>query len=485
MQSTATPEQIRQALLELAHRRTENKYQYYIPNGRGGEFLAAVGGGAYLITLYSAANGVGKTTAGVNALANIIWPTPSTAPSSTYFNFPIFKNFPFTKKIRIVSDPHVVESIINEMKIWFPQGRYVTTKGRKSYEAYWKTDTGFDIDIMTYDQDPKEFESATLGLIWFDEPPPKSIYKASIARLRRGGLIFITATPLAGSEWMYDEILVNPDNDKGKRIFIESTMEDACKQHGVRGHLEHSHIEQIISQYSEDEKQARVYGKFQHLTGLVFKMFSPKIHVIKPFDINFRDFSVYNFLDCHPRTPDAVAWYAVDRKGTKYVIDELFANVDGDQELVQRIKEKDSQYRVVRHVADPSAFIEDQHRGTSLAMSLQKQGLFYEEATKARTQANRRIETALNHTMVADHMVMPPEVYFLDHCTRHIYEMQHFRWDEWTGRNVDKHSQKQKPLDKDDHMIENLGRFLFSEPTFIPLTNREEESFPIDDDPYE
>lgn len=471
----------REALIEMARRIQDKKYQYYTPNERGGEFLDALGSMQYLITLYSAANGVGKTTTMVCALAEMIWPTPGGHP---WMKGPLFTNFPYLKKIRIISDPHVVESIIKEMKIWFPRFRYATSKGRKSYEAYWKTDTGFDIDIMTYDQDPKEFEAATLGMIWFDEPPPKSIYKASIARLRRGGVIAITATPLRGSEWMYDEILANPNNDEGLRTFVEATMEDACKEHGVRGHLEHKHIEAIISQYDEDEKQARVYGKFQHLTGLVFKQFDVKVHVIKPFAITFKDFAVQHFLDPHPCTPDAVGWYAIDRHGRKYVIDELFEKVEGEGELVHRVKEKDSMYRMTRRVADPAAFIEDQHRNTSLARTLANYGLFYEKASKVRDAADRRIKSALNYTQVGDKMLQLPEIFIFDTCKRHIYEMQHYRWDEWTGRNADKHGPKQKPLDKDDHMIENLGRFLFSEPTFEPYKYTEELYIAPQDDPY-
>ena len=63
------------------------------------------------------------------------------------------------------------------------------------------------IDLMSYEQDTKEFEAVDLGFAWFDEPPPESIYKATVARMRRGGIIFITATPLTGSAWLYDHIV--------------------------------------------------------------------------------------------------------------------------------------------------------------------------------------------------------------------------------------------------------------------------------------
>jgi len=473
----------RMVLLELTRRTRENRHKYYVPNERGEAFARVVGSLDPFISLYSAANGVGKTANAVNMIAECIWPTPG---GHKWIKGPLYDKFPFLKRIRIVSDPSVVESIIKEMKHWFPHNRYVTAKGRKSYEAYWKTDTGFDIDIMTYDQEPKDFESANLGMIWLDEPPPRNIYKACIARLRRGGLLFITATPLAGAEWMYDEILVNPDNSEGKRAVVEATVEDACKQHGVRGHLEHDMIQKIISQYDDEEQQARVHGKFQHLTGLVFKKFNLKIHVIPPFQVNKKDFAVYHFLDPHPRTPDAAGWYAVDRKGTKYVIDELFLKCqNGDSELASRIQEKNDHYRIEGKACDPSAFIEDQHRQISLAKSLENYGLYYEPASKQREAADRRINTALGYSAVGDQIIIAPEIYIFSTCTRHIHEMTHYRWDDWTGKNALKRTAKQKPVDKDDHMIENMGRFLFSEPQFIPEVLKEEEYHEPVDDPYD
>lgn len=477
---------IREAKLEKARRIQENRYKYFVPNGRGEGFLRSLGSQRYFITLYSAANGVGKTTTMCAALAEMMWPT---AGGHLWIKGPLFENFPYLKKIRIVSDPHVVESIISEMKLWFPKDRYTTNKGRKSFEAYWTTDTGFSIEVMTYDQDPKEFEGGNIGFIWCDEPPPKNIHKANVARLRNGGQLVITATPLKGSEWMYDDILANPNNAAGLRTFVEATVEDACKIHGIRGHLEHENILKIVSQYDEDEKQARVFGKFQHLTGLVFKMFTPKIHVIRPFPITMRDYSVHHFLDPHPRTEDAAAWYAVDKFNRKFVIDEVFTHVQGDSELAMRIKEKSSQYRVVRNAGDPSMFIEDQHKQTSLAITMQKHGIYYEEATKARAASDRRIKEALNYTAIGDptsggKMLMYPELYIFDTCVRHIWEMNHYQWDNWSGKNAEKHGQKQKPLDKDDHMIENLGRFLFSEPAFEPYVTRQEYVEPINDDPY-
>jgi len=82
--------------------------------------------------------------------------------------------------------------------------------------------------------------------------------------------------------------------------------------------------------------------------------------------------------------------------------------------------------------------------------------------------ADRRIQEALSFQEKGEVLVDPPEVYVFSTCTRTIYEMEHYQWDDWSGKLADRRGEKQTPIDKDDHMIENLGRFLILEPKFFP-----------------
>lgn len=470
----------REVAEEKARRLLYEQYRYYEPSGKGEEFIDEFASGDNFIVLYSAANGVGKTATMANILAHLFWNTGE----NEYFSGKLFKEFPFSKRGRIISTPTNIEkNVIPEMKTWFPHGKYKTSKGNKKFESIWTTNTGYEFDIMTYEQDVTEFEGITLGWAWFDEPPPQAIFKATVSRMRRGGIIIIGATPLAGSAYLYDafakgEYEVEINSSEGgtvekymrKIAYIEADVESACREHGIRGHLRHADILQMIAEYSEDEKQARIYGKFQHLVGLIFKRFSRKVHVIPPFTITLRDYTVYEFLDPHPRTPDAVMWVAVDRRGTKFVIDELFIKVQGDEELASKIKAKATQYRIVKRMADPWIFTPSQHEadGRSLADKLSDNGLTYIPASKERAMSDRRIESALAYVEINGYMQKAPEVYIFETCPRTIFEFEHYRWQEYTGKNADNHDPKGKPVDKDDHMIENLGRALFNEPVFVP-----------------
>lgn len=124
----------------------------------------------------------------------------------------------------------------------------------------------------------------------------------------------------------------------------------------------------------------------------------------------------------------------------------------------------------MRRLIDPSAFVEDQHTSRSLASRFMEFGLSYLPASKTRAASDRRISDALNYTKVGEEMIRAPEIFIFDTCQRTIYEMEHYRWQEWKGKSAGEKSPNEKPVDKDDHMIENLGRALIQEPTFEPLT---------------
>lgn len=465
---------------ELVRRLEQERWRFYEPSLMSEKFINAVADPQNFVTLYSAANGIGKSVTGANLLANIIF-----GGDNPYFQQPLFKNWPFPKRARIVTDPtNIQKNIVPTLQFWFPHQdlhRYSAIKADKHYLSEWRTDTGWEFDIMSYAQAPSEFEGVTLGFAWLDEPPPEAIYKAIVSRMRKGGIIVITATPLAGSAYLYDMfakgkttiVVVGPGGEQmmyeRKVTYIEADVWSACKDiTGTRGHLSRDDIMRMIAEYDEDDRQARIYGKFQHLIGMVFKTFNRRVHVIKPFHVKPEDYVVWEMLDPHPRNPDAVLWVAIDKYGRKFVVDELYAPVADVDELAFRIKQKASQYRIVRRLCDPSAFNTNQHDDTpSLAGRLaSKHGLVYEPGTKMRSASDERIKTALQYNEMNGHIIQPPELYVFDSCERTIWEIEHYRWDEWSGRAGDNRDRKEKPVDKDDHMIEDLGRCLIQEPMF-------------------
>jgi len=443
------------------------------------------------ISLFIAANGVGKSAAGCNIVANIVYGKQrfdvkrsrwedrwGTAPES-FYDYTLFRDYPYkNKRIRIVSDPTgIKEKIVPELKKWFLSNRYElnysTLKEGKNYEAKFITSTGFTIDIMSYEQSAKEFESVDCDIIWFDEPPPKDIFMASVARLRTGGQIIMTLTPLTFSAWIKDELY---DKQIEKDIaVVEADVWSNCYDHEqTRGILRTVDIDKMIQQYPEEEKLARIEGKFGHILGLVHKI-NRDIHVIKPLAPNKHDYVVYVAHDTHPRVPDAINWMAVDVKGTKYIVDELI--VDGtDAEIAAKIKQKDMLWRVDRHLLDPSGFNTDK-RSTEQCFGdrMMKLGINYQKGSKDLTGGIRSLNEDLQFEMKNGEMISPPTMYICDNCVHTLRELDNYVWDEYKGRQADEKNPKPKPKDKNDHNVENIHRLSIEDFRFYPFITEEKE----------
>ena len=310
---------------ELELRVKQNRLEYFTPNGAQEEFISKVGSGDIFIGILSSANGTGKTALMANILANIIY-----GPQTKWFDHPLFKNFKFPKRARIASTSKNVEeigAIQTEIKKWFPKGKYDTFKRGKTYDCEyiigdWVT------DIMTYKQDVSEYESATLGVCIFDEPPPLPVLHACIARMRKGGIILIFMTPLdTGGQIIEDltskAILEYEGETVGKVYLQYADIETNCQEHGVRGTLTHKDIMIMMNFFDPEEREARAKGKPTHIIGRIYPEFdNTEPHVVDDFIIP-EDWYRFNILDPHDAIPYALSWVAMDKTGELWVYDEF------------------------------------------------------------------------------------------------------------------------------------------------------------------
>lgn len=301
-------------LLELDRRREERGCAYFEPNGAQHKFNELLGTSSPYVAIFSAANGIGKTTDIANILANIIWGT-----QNKYFDYPIFRDWPFPKRIRIVTNPNLLGEdgpLHTEIAKWWPKGRYAATKAGKTYYSRYRAN-GFIVDVMSYDQAITEFEGKTLGLVLFDEPPVRAIYNACIARLRMGGMCLVLMTPLTSAGWFFDEVV-----PRHLQNVVHGDIEENCKQHGIRGQLEHENIQRMIAEMDPEEIEARAHGKAMYLQGLVFKNFDPRVHIMDQHVTVPSGAQVWQIVDPHGDKPFACIWGFCDRTGTLYQIDE-------------------------------------------------------------------------------------------------------------------------------------------------------------------
>ena len=250
------------------------------------------------IRLITGGNRTGKSTVGVvEAISHCM----GFRQDGTRTNLPT----PPVDILAMVNDRRksVDKILMKKIKSYCPKGWITHTKnGTDGYPEVLTFSTGSRLFIGSYKQDPGTYEGHDWHGVWFDEPPPRSMF-ISVRRgcLDHGGRLWFTLTPLA-CPWIYNELYAKTD---GKRIssFHLDLLDNP--------HIAEKEKEDFISDLLPEEIEARIHGKFSHLSGSIFPTFSRDAHVLDDFTIP-EDWPRFMVMDPHDRRPCYIAWFAVN-----------------------------------------------------------------------------------------------------------------------------------------------------------------------------
>jgi phage terminase large subunit-like protein len=393
-------------------------------------------------------NRSGKTTCGgMEFLFHITGAYPDWYPKEMRYTNPV--------KGRIVAKDFmkgVGEVIVPFMEEWL-DASLIKRKIRNpmGIPIKWEFKNGSVFDILTHEQDVEQFEGWKGHIAWFDEPPPRDRYIATLRGLvDYKGRSWLTLTPLTQA-WIYDDIYTK---NQPERIFVVTT--------DIRDnpHLSAESIAEFEMALTEEEKEARLHGKFLHLSGLIYKEFNPDIHICEPPNIK-QHWTRYMAIDPHERTPTAVLWLAVNTKGDHYVYDELWlANMDIEQ-IAHAIHAQEGELRPRVRLIDPH---NDKDPGTfgtkNIREELMKYGIFCERANSDPALGKSRIKQALKPCYSPMLKTEVPQLRVSRDCKQTIYEFQHYVWDEFR-RNKDDYEKKDMVKKKSDHFMDAL-RYIYN-----------------------
>lgn len=341
-------------------------------------------------------------------------------------------------------------------KLWQMLPRFAVARTSKSHTGVTvrvELKNGSTLQFYTVKQwlvDPFSAESVDYDFIHVDEPCPRDLFVGvSRGLLDRGGYVWFTLTPLT-EPWIVDEFARRSD-----AVMITGSTYD-------NPFLTPGDIAEFERLLTEDERQCRIHGLPLHLAGLVYKEFDPSVHILRdpPWDKPPRDWPIYVAIDPHPRTPHAVLFCTVSPFGKRYYYYDMFVHcgiealVKGDPAHgVEGILPFLEGRRPVWTKMDPLGFIEDPEDGNSMAEEAARAGLVCEKATKALAQGILHVKQELLKRDIHG----KPMIYFHPNARRTLWEIQRWCWDERSN----------KPVDEDDHMMENLYRLELSGPRWI------------------
>jgi len=406
-------------------------------------------------------NRVGKTTSGgMEFLFHITGQYPDWYPEEGKFTGSIKGRIiakDFQKGVGEVVTPFLDEWLDDSMiarRVKNPMG--IPTK------YYLKNGSVFD--ILTHEQSTEQFEGWRGHVAWFDEPPPRDKYVATLRGLvDYSGRHWLTLTPLT-QPWIYDEIYTSTDpNTFVVTIDIRENT-----------YLTEEAIQEFENSLTQEEKEARLHGKFMHLSGLIYKEFVAETHVIDPPTIK-KHWSRYMAIDPHERTPTAVLWVAVDEKDNHYVYDELWLRDMDIKAIANAIQVQQGENPAQIMLIDPHADKDNVVAGGfNVRKELMKYGVYTQRANSDPMLGKARIRQALTPRFSPLYKRSIPQLHVSSYCTQTIYEFQHYIWDEYK-RNAEEYDKKEIAKKKNDHFMDCLRYIYNFGPRYIEEESEETE----------
>src|SRR5208337_665952 len=351
-------------------------------------------------------------------------------------------------------------------------------------------DKGGFLEFMQYDQEVGKFQGADLDSVGYDECPPQAIRDENLMRLvDRDGEETYNLTPTseanagASDRWLLDEIAEkacktfeldeetkelivreNPEGSPDTEVFFADSYDNK--------YVSKDALDRILSKYTTEEKEMRQKGKFMFFAGLVYKEFSDK-NLIEPIKEWWKGdtYTIYCALDPHPRVPHALLIMAVDKYNIMYLVDELFVETKTSKDLVDLINAKLMGKIPELNIVDPIANTPDPINGGCLAFDLAESGMYPVPmaASKDKSRGIIQVRGALSFK--------DRTLYICRNCVRTRFEITHYVWDSYKKDTMTHKGTKQKPVDKDDHMMENLYSLLLLNPQYISPVSDEFDDY--------
>lgn len=297
--------------------------------------------------------------------------------------------------------------------------------------------------FKSQEQGREKFQGTSLDFVWFDEEPSYDIYiECRMRVMDKRGEIFGTMTPLKGLTWLYNEIYINEKNDDEVWcIFMEW---------GDNPFLSEEEIAMLTCSMSEEELQARKYGKFMINGGQVYSEFDENVNVIEPFDVPIEWHDNIS-IDPGLNNPLSAHWYAVDFDDNIYVIAEHYQARQSIAYHAQKIKEicKKLNWHT-GYNGMFTALIDSASNQRTLASEKNVTELFYENGILVNPKVNKDLYSGINivKTYLKD-ADGKSKLFIFKTCVNLIREIKSYFW-----------GKSDLPIKKDDHALDELRYYV-------------------------
>lgn len=301
--------------------------------------------------------------------------------------------------------------------------------------------------VESFKKNPMGSESSDWDFAHIDEPCPEGQWKAiSRGLVDRGGYGWFTLTPLS-EMWINDLFFPREGSVRGGYYAVAASTRD-------NPYLSPDDIAEFEAGLTEDEKQCRINGLPLELSGLVYKGFSQEKHVLKEVPKGWTDFNTppsnyvfYVEIDPHPQTNHAVLFTAVAPTGQKFICREIWTPTRSPSALAGQVMRMTEGYTRGRVEADPLAWQKHPITDRCMADEFMMTGLAIQPASK---------QKEFGILKMCQEFQKEDNIYIAPNLKRFLFEINRYVYDK-----------ENKPIDKDDHMMECMYRTFINDPIWF------------------
>lgn len=301
---------------------------------------------------------------------------------------------------------------------------------------------GHLIEFKAFNQGRELFQGREIDSCHCDEQCHhdfQGIFNEIQARLlARQGFLAWSMTPIIPQPFLEERIEDLPDTDE---VFYADLNNNRISR---GGYIPDERIDKMITEWPEEVQATRIRGHFASFYGSVYRTFSRKVHVVKPFAIS-KEWPRYRGFDFGFTNPFVCLWLTKDKDDNWYVYQEYYKakTCIGDHIVaVKRLSRKES-YTI--SFADPEN-AEDR-------AELRKAGM---PTKAARKDVARGVEVVQGKLKVKPNG--KPSLFVFKTCKNTCREMATYRYPKGTSSK----DPKDLPLAKNDHTVDVVRYVLYS-----------------------
>jgi phage terminase large subunit-like protein len=431
------------------------------------------------IRLYIGGNRSGKTLGGV---AEDLWWLNKTHP---YMRLPVGEE-PVRGRVVAVDFLNGIDKIIlPQFSNMTPKSMLVNGSWEDSYDKQARTLTFRNnsfVEFMSYDQDLDKFAGTSRHFVHLDEEPPKPIYTENFARVvDTNGRMWMTMTPVDGMTWVYDTIYEPGILGTSRNVSV--TIVDMFDN----PHVSEESKQDFLESLDEEEREARIHGKFIQMGGLIYKVFDPTpggVHVVDKQILPPDNWEVIMGLDHGFNNPTAVGFHMVSPEGDIITFAEHYERGLTVAENAEKIKLKIAQIGRMPDIfiADPSIRNKDPITGTSIQEEYRKAGLNFMLGNNDVRAGIVRVNGYLKPRITASGKKVRAKYHITTNCPSHIKEFTKYRWKTYKNK-ADQFNNNvfEEPHKKDDHAMDELRYVINSRPELFAEDTSRPDNSPVPD----